>query len=146
MQLRIDTKWAIQPAGISGMLKTYHESCSKVYMALLDRDNFHIEEDWQSAGEWVVGKLRASKNQIIEKSGVGVSKFYRRAWPGLQEIGLVRDNKHGTILLPKLVLKEDASILLRDIEQPTIAIRMSKLEERMDQVMSWIKAQGEKTF
>ena len=117
--------WNPVPSEVSDeKLMLCHPCCDRVYLRL--RTGFHVEEDYRSPGEWVTGKVRATKREIIEKSKVKKTLFYRTLWPELKEVGLVIDNGDGWVTLPYLWRKEDVSI------SPVEVREMGQAQEKSD--------------
>ena len=121
-------RFFVVPFEVFDALSELNLSAREIYYSLL---RFHfIDEDWDTETEWVRGRIRATKTDIIGLAGVGRGHFYRNTWPSLIEAGLVVDNEDGTITIPKLKKKIDEGI------SPAKIREMEKEIERLKAVTS----------
>lgn len=89
---------------------------------------FYVQENWDTDTRWVEASIKATKEEIRQKSGArSVDGFYK-AWRQLLEAGFVLDNKDGTLTLPWFKKKEYQYLSPRQIEE-----RLTNLEKLVEQ-------------
>ena len=113
--------WNPVPDEVYEKLMLCNPCCDRVYLSL--RFAFRVEEDYRSPGEWVTGKVRATKVEIIRKSKVKENLFYRKLWPDLKKVGLVADGDDGWISLP---------YVWRKLDVPPAEAQMSEMEQAQE--------------
>jgi len=118
-------KWKPAPTEVLTKLKKCHDSCYRVYFSLLD--DFRVQEDFRIPGEWVIGRVRATKQQIIERSEVGKNTFYRKAWPQLKEAGLVEEEDGDSIISSIRI-----PYIWRKLDVPPEKAQMSEMEQAQE--------------
>lgn len=91
------------PGEIFDVLEAESPQCFKAYAYILYR--FFVEQDPDVEGEWVLGRIQASKAEIAAKVPGERSWFRDKIWPTLESLGLVREAEGGFVELPKLYKK-----------------------------------------
>lgn len=91
------------PGEIFDLLEGESAQCFKAYAYMLYA--FFVEQDPDVEGEWVLGRIQATRAEIGRKLGRERSWFKDRIWPRLKELGLVRETEDGAVELPKLYKK-----------------------------------------
>lgn len=117
----------------------YPQACRDIYEGILR--NILISEDWETEGEWVAGKFRATKARIAKLSATSRGHFYR-AWAALKAVCLIHENEDGSFSLPMYKKKSEAAIYARDIA--TMMKRIEELEEQNEEMLSMLKDMREK--
>jgi hypothetical protein len=104
------------PDEIYNILASEHPIVFKTYAYAIAR--FHVEEDWDRDGSWVVGKIYASWRDITNKLHISRGGLYECDGIGrLRDLGLISDEGDGAITLNMLKKKEDAIISLSQIRR-----------------------------
>lgn len=125
MQRRMGGRFFVVPIVVYDTLMNLTRASRDIYFSLLS--SHYVEEFWDGEGEWVTGKIKTSKIEVINKAGVSKTHFYTRAWPALTNAGLVAEEGNGIIILPKFKKKSDATIGLAEIRQ--IVARLDRIEQ-----------------
>lgn len=115
------------PGEVFDLLKNETPMCFKVYAYMLNA--FFVEEDFDVPGDWVLGRIRASKRDIAAKLGIDWSWFWQKLWPILEKLGLIRESQ-GIIELPKLYKKAEQYLVPAELKRQYNALREEIYELR----------------
>ena len=123
------------PGEVFDLLKNETPMCFKVYAYMLNA--FFVEEDFDVEGDWVLGRIRASHNEISKTLEVDRSWLDQRIWPILTKLGIVRDNQ-GIIELPKLYKKAEQFIVPAEVKKQFNLLRqeISDLRKMLNNLLA----------
>jgi hypothetical protein len=90
----------------------FPEGALYIYIELLHR--FVVDEDWETEGDWIIGSIKATKQEISDKMKMSRSEFYDqsqgRPWQSLINSGLIVENGKNEIIIPMLRRKIDTAV------------------------------------
>lgn len=125
-QKSIGGKFMIIPFEVYDILCNLERSSRDLYISILRYQ--YIHEDWESDENWVVGHVRTTNTELIEKAPIGEGTFYGTAWPELKNSGLIIDvPAESEILITMLKKKPDVGVSSPDLAE--LRRRIELIEE-----------------
>lgn len=123
-QKRMGGRFMVTPFEVYDILYKLPWPCAALYASILRFQ--YVHEDWESDDTWVVGSVKAKRKELFDNAPIGEATFYRTAWPGLVDAGLIDDTSEVEIILPKLKKKADIGISPADLAE--LRSRVEQLE------------------